>query len=89
MKYLLLLELIGYYAIILHQRSLYRQGKLTANYFALLQVAIWNLMLITGAFALSESFNLWFAVILLVISIIGWVIGYPFARWLYKQLPPR
>ena len=84
MKIILAMELIGYIGMIWIQGRWYKRGELTANRFAIFQVTYLSLFILTGFLAISETFES--TIVGIILSILVWVIGYPIARWIYKQM---
>ena len=76
-------EMVGYIGILLLQGIWYKRGELTENRFALFQVAFWSLFTLTAILAVSTTLEL--TAIGITLSVMWWMIGYPLARWIYKQ----
>ncbi len=84
---LFICEFIAYIGLIRFQRNLYRRGELTENRFALFQVTNWSLFILTGFMMVSTKPEGY--ILAVVASIICWVISYPIARWIYRQVFPH
>ncbi len=88
MMFILFSEIIGYFGIIWIQSIWYVRGELTENRFALFQVAYWSLFLMTAFLTISTTLEV--TIMGVVLSLLCWVIGYPMARWIYRQVfPPK
>ena len=87
MMIILCIELIGYIGIIWLQATWYKRGELNANRFALFQIAYWSLFTITAFLAISTTFEV--AMLGIVLSVLWWIMGYPIALWIYKQVFPH
>lgn len=85
MRYILIAELIGYLGIIWLQGIWYKRGELNENKFALFQVTYFSLFILSGFLYYSSLEYIFTGVTL---SILSWVIGYPVARWVYRQVRP-
>ena len=88
MKYLFLAEVFGFVGIMWLLGNMYKQGKLTEQFFAILTLTYISIFLLTGFLLVTPTYvDLIFWAIL---TILVWLIGYPFARWIYRQvLPPK
>ena len=75
--------IIGYLGIIRTQRRWYKRGELTQGRFVLFQVPIWSLLVLTGILMISTTFK--GIMIGAVLSVMCSIIGYPTARWIYRQ----
>ncbi len=84
MAVLLVVEGAGYLGMLWLQASWRRQGVLTANRFALFQVAFLSLFVLTVSLIAVPRMD--GKLIGTVLSLLLWPIGYPFARWLYRQV---
>jgi len=85
---MLYIEIISYLGVIWLMGAMQKRGKLTEQFFALVQIGYISLFTLTGS--LIGSVNLQVTIVLAFITIIYWVLGYPFARWLYRQMfPPK
>lgn len=86
MELLLKIETIGYFGLSLSQVLLYKRGELTAERFALLQVAVLLLILITANINsyLSSSYLFGFVMGTIVVIVFPFV-EYPIAKWVYSQ----
>lgn len=84
LKILISLVILGYFGMVGVQVWWKKRGILTVNRFVLLQIAYWNLFVILALIAFPVSNNYTFIGIGLIILL--WIGGYPFARWVYKQL---
>jgi hypothetical protein len=88
MKQLLIIEVIGYFGIILLQSVWAARGELTEQRFALFQVASLTLIIITVVL-FSYSSPLGFLMGSIATTIFA-ILGYPIARWIYRQVfPPK
>jgi hypothetical protein len=86
MRLLLVIEVIGYFGVLLLQIIWGIRGILTEQRFALLQVASLTLIMITVVL-LSFSPEYPFGLLAGSIgTVIFGIIGYPIARWLYRQI---
>ena len=63
-----------------------KRGELTANRFVLLQVACWNLFIIIACLAFPISYEV--TIILIVLTILCWILGYPMTRRIYRKFFP-
>ena len=82
------IEIFGFFGVIWLMANMQRRGKLTEQFFAIMSLSYISLFVLT-AFLLAppkyEFFLIW-----AVITMIFWILGYPSARWLYRQLfPPK
>jgi hypothetical protein len=78
------IEIISYFGVVWYMGIMQKRGKLTEQYFALIQVGYISLITVTGFLLAPMSLEVTFTWV--VIMIIYWILGYPFARWLYRQL---
>lgn len=86
MELLLKIETIGYFGLSLSQVLLYKRGELTAERFALLQVAVLLLILITANINSYLSSSYLFGFVMGTIGVIVFPFaGYPIAKWVYSQ----
>lgn len=86
---ILIIEVICYFGILALQGFWYARGELTEQRFALFQVAPLTLIMITAGLDayLSSSHSYPFGLLAFSIgTIIFAIIGYPLARWIYRQL---
>ena len=83
LKILISFVVIGYFGMIGVQIWWKKRGELTANRFALLQIAFWSLFVILALLAFPISNKYTFIAIGFIIVL--WIGGFPFARWVYKQ----
>ena len=89
MRAILIVEVIGYFGIILLQIIWGIRGLLTEQRFALFQVASLSLIMITvvlSSYLPEYPFGL---VAGSIGTVLFSVIGYPIARWIYRQMFPR
>jgi hypothetical protein len=84
MLYLLFIEIVGYFGILWVQGAWYKHNELTENRFALLQVAYFSLLTLTGTLMVSTTSVVTFLGIGL--ALLWWIVGYPLARWVYRQM---
>ena len=84
MGYLIGIELLGYFGILLLQGIWYRRGELTEGRFAIMQTAFFSLFILTTF--LAGSTTLIVTTLGVVLSLLCWVFVYPFTRWLYRQM---
>ena len=84
MGYLIVVETLGYFGILLLQGFLYHRGELTEGRFAILQTAFWSLFFLTTLLRLSTTVMV--TTLGVVLSLLCWVFLYPFARWLYREM---
>jgi ABC-type Fe3+ transport system permease subunit len=88
MMLILYSEIIGYFGIIWLQGIWYKRGELTENRFALFQVAYWSFFIMTAFLAISTTVVV--TIMGVVLSLLCWIIGYPMAKWIYRQVfPPK
>ncbi len=90
MRPIIIIEVICYFGVILLQIFWGIRGVLTEQRFALFQVASLSLIMITvGLFDYSPEYP--FGLIAISIAVfLFWIIGYPMARWIYRQVfPPK
>ena len=87
MAYLLVVEMLGYFGILLLQGIWYRRGELTENRFALMQTAFFSLFILTVHLAASTT--LMVTTLGVVLSLLCWVFVYPLARWIYRQMEAK
>jgi len=86
--FMLCIEIISHFGMLMFMGNMQKRGKLTEQYFALVQVAYLNLYTLTGFLLAPATFEV--ILIFAIITIIFWVLGYPFARWVYRQMfPPK
>jgi hypothetical protein len=86
MTKLLVIEVIGYFGIILLQAAWAIRGELTEQRFALLQVASLSLIVITVVL-FSSSPEYPFGLVAGSLGVIVFtILGYPAARWIYRQM---
>ncbi len=90
MKQILIIEVIGYFGVILLQSIWASRGELTEQRFALFQVASLSLIMITVVL-FSSSPEYPFGLLAGSIGVILFsIIGYPILRWVYRQVfPPK
>jgi hypothetical protein len=84
MGYLIVVEILGYFGILLLQGIWYRRGELTENRFAIMQTAFFSLFFLSTLLAISTT--LMVTTLGVVLSLVCWVFFYPFARWLYREM---
>ncbi len=84
---MLFIEIISHLGMLMYMGIMQKRGKLTEQFFALVQVGYFNLYVLTGFLIGPVTFKVTIA--LVVVTIILWVLGYPFARWIYRQVFPR
>ena len=82
--FLLCVETISYIGMLIYMGILQKRGKLTEQFFALSQLGYLNLYMLTGF--LISPLTPKVTLVFLLLMIILWVVGYPFARWLYRQI---
>jgi hypothetical protein len=88
MVYLLYFELLVYFGLLWHMGFMRQKGSLTEKYFAIMQLAYISLFILTGFLLAPPSLGILWTLLVTIAAL--WAIGYPFARWLYRQLfPPR
>jgi len=91
MKQILIIEVIGYFGVILLQSIWAIRKELTEQRFALFQVASLTLIMITAGLDayLSSPTPYPFGLVTGSIGpILFAIIGYPIARWIYRQASP-
>ena len=90
MRLMLIIEIVGYFGILALQVFWAIHGILTEQRFALFQVGSLTLIIITvGLFNYSPEFPFGLIAISIAVFLL-WVIGYPMARWIYRQIfPPK
>ena len=91
MREILIIEVICYFGIILLQIIWGVRGELTEQRFALFQVAPLTLIMITAGLDAYLSSPYPFGLVVGSIgTIVFAIIGYPIARWIYRQVfPPK
>jgi hypothetical protein len=89
MKEILIVEVIGYFGVILLQIIWFVRGELTEQRFALFQVATLTLIMITAGLDAYLSSRYTFGLVMVSIGTIVFAfVGYPIARWIYRQVFP-
>jgi hypothetical protein len=89
MKQVLMIEVIGYFGIILLQSIWAARGELTEQRFAIFQVAALSLIMITVVL-LTSSPEYPFGLFAGIFAAIAFgLIGYSLLRWVYRQVSPR
>jgi hypothetical protein len=63
-----------------------RRGWLTANRFALVESTYWSILSINLILAISTTGLV--TIIGICLFILSWIVGFPLARWIYKQWIP-
>ena len=90
MRLLLLIEVIGYFGVLGLQIYWGIHGLLTERRFAVFQVGSISLIMITASLYYSSPGYPFGLLVGSLATILFAVIGYPFCRWLYRQVfPPR
>jgi hypothetical protein len=93
MGQILIFEVLGYFGILLVQVFWHVRGELTERRFALFQVSSLTLIIITAGLDAYLSSPRPYPFGLIAISIgtmVFAVMGYPIARWIYRQMfPPK
>lgn len=84
--FIFIIEIISHFGMLLYMGIIQKRGKLTEQFFALVQVGYFNLYILTGFLITPVTSRV--TVVFVLITIILWVIGYPFARWVYRQMFP-
>jgi len=88
MKYIFLMEMFGFFGLIWLMARMYKIGKLTEQFSAILILCYLSLFLLTVFLLVPPTYVDLF--IWAVITILVWLIGYPFALWIYRQIiPPK
>ncbi len=88
MKYLFLMEVFGFIGIMWLMGKMYRRGMLTEQFFAVLSFTYISLFLLTAFLLAPLSYGI--LLIWVIITAVLWIVGYPFARWVYRQvIPPK
>jgi ABC-type Fe3+ transport system permease subunit len=88
MMLILFVEIVGYFGLLWLQATWYKNGQLTESRFALFQIAYWSLFTITAFLAISTTSEV--TIIGIIVAVLLWVLGYPMARWIYRQVfPPK
>jgi hypothetical protein len=82
--FMLFIEIISHFGMLMYMGIMQKRGKLTEQFFALSQVGYFNLYVLTGFLLTPLTLNI--TITFVVITIILWILGYPFARWIYRQL---
>jgi hypothetical protein len=86
MELLLQIEAVGYFGVSLSQALLYKRGELTAERFALLQLGGLMPILITANINSYLSSSDLFGLVMGTIGVIVFpFVGYPIAKWVYRQ----
>jgi hypothetical protein len=78
------IEIVSYFGVIWFMGVMQKRGRLTEQFFAIVQVGYISVITLTGFLVGSLTWQT--IVALVVIIIIYWILGYPFARWAYRQL---
>lgn len=81
---MLFIEIISHFGVLMYMGVMQRRGKLTEQFFALVQVGYSNLYVLTGFLITPLTLKITMAFI--TITILLWVLGYPFTRWIYRQM---
>ncbi len=89
MSLILIIEVIGYFGVILLQIIWGIRGVLTEQRFALFQVASLTLIAITAVLYYSSPEYPFGLLAGSIGTILFAIIGYPIARWIYKQMMQR
>jgi hypothetical protein len=90
MRLVLISVIIGYFGVILLQIIWGIRGALTERRFALFQVAPLSLLMITAVLYYSSPEYPFGLVAGSIGTILFSIIGYPIARWVYRQIfPPK
>jgi len=88
MAIMLYIEIFGFFGMILLMANLQKRGNLTEQFFAIGSLSYISLFMLTAF--LIAPISLEVTLVWVVVTIIQWIIGYPFARWLYRQMfPPK
>lgn len=89
MTQILILEAMGYFALLALQAFWHARGELTEQRFALFQVVPLTLIMITAGLDAYLSTPDPFGLLAVSIgSIVFAVVGYLIARWIYRQVFP-
>ena len=90
MQQILVIEVLGYFGILLLQSIWAARGVLTEHVFALVQVASLSLIMITVVLFSSTPDYPFGVLVGSMGAIIFSAVGYPIARWIYRQsFPPK
>ena len=92
MQQILVAEAICYIALIMLLGILAVRGRMTENLFALCMVVPISLMIMTagiGANLSSPTPTPFGFIAVILATIIFTVVGYPFVKWLYRQIFPH
>ena len=90
MQQILVIEVIGYFGVLVLQSLWAARGELTEQRFALLQVATLSLIMITVVLFSSSPEYPFGLLVGSFGTMLFSVIGYLIARWIYKQVfPPK
>jgi len=90
MKIMLLIEVVGYFGVLALQAIWFIRGELTEHRFALFQVAALTLIMITAGLGTFLSSHYTFGLIVgSIATIVFALIGYPIAKWIYRQVFPK
>ncbi|MEW6402319.1 MAG: hypothetical protein AB1649_11000 [Chloroflexota bacterium] len=93
MSPILIIEVAGYFGILALQGFWHARGELTEQRFAIFQIAPLTIIIMTAGLDayLSSPQPYPFGLLAMSIgTIIFAVIGYPIARWVYRQIfPPK
>ena len=88
MAIMLYIEIFGFFGMILLMANLQKRGNLTEQFFAIGSLSYISLFMLTAF--LIAPISLEVTLVWVLVTIIQWIIGYPFARWLYRQMfPPK
>lgn len=90
MKLLLIIEVIGYFGVVGLQAYWGVHRVLTEQRFALFQVGSLTLIMITAVLYYARPDYPFGLVAGSITTLLFAIIGYPIARWIYRQvLPPK
>ncbi len=87
MKLVILCLVVGFFGVILFLKGLQKHGELTERRFAVVVVTYWSIFTISSFLILSTTST--GIIIGVVLSSLWYVLGYPMARWIYRQVFPR
>ena len=80
---LFIFEIIGYAGVIWILGTWKKNGELTPNRFALFQAGYLSLFILTAVLAISTTPEV--TLIGVLLAGFWWVIGFPLAKWVYRQ----
>ncbi|NOH04307.1 MAG: hypothetical protein HND47_21205 [Chloroflexi bacterium] len=90
MDTLFVVNMIGLFGICIYFALMRRANQLTENRFALLSVAYLSYFLVSSIGSMPDADPETSIEFIFILIVLTWVIGYPVARWIYRQFfPPK